>query len=338
MPAPAAAPTAAPPTGSRRGWKLLVSLALLVLLVLTQDLGGVLSLLAGAADAWLALAVAVMFVEQSLTALIWQRLLAARGLHVGVLEVLRIYYLSIFIGTWLPSSTGPDVLRAYYLARHVDGYDAVGSMLVLRFVSLLALGLFAVAGVGLVPAPLPPAALVLAWLLVAGSAGALLVGLTEAPRRAATAILQPLRLAGPAAVLGKLHAALHAYRRAPGELAVATVLSLIVQLLRIVTIYLAARALGIEVPFAPYLVLVPVTTMITLVPISLAGLGVREGAFVYFFSRAGMSEAGAFSLSLLVFGLSLVLWLVGAALYWRDVPPGEKAASSPASGEGRASG
>jgi hypothetical protein len=118
-----------------------------------------------------------------------------------------------------------------------------------------------------------------------------------------------------------LHAALHAYRRAPGELAVATVLSLIVQLLRIVTIYLAAQALAIEVPFAPYLVLVPVTALITLVPISLAGLGVREGAFVYFFGRAGMSEAGAFSLSLLVFGLSLVLWVVGAALYWRDAPP-----------------
>jgi len=102
---------------------------------------------------------------------------------------------------------------------------------------------------------------------------------------------------------------------------VAGVLSLIVQFLRILTVYLAALALGIEVPFAPYLVLVPVTALITLVPISLAGLGVREGAFVYFFSRAGMSEAGAFSLSLMVFGLSLVLWVVGAALYWRDVPP-----------------
>jgi uncharacterized protein (TIRG00374 family) len=311
-----------PPAGGRRtGWKLLFSLALLVVLALTQDLGGVLSLLAGVADGWLAMAIAVVFVEQSITALTWQRLLAARGLHVGLLEILRIYYLSSFIGTWLPSSTGPDVLRAYYLARHVDGYDAVGSMLVLRFVSLLALGVFAVAGIALVPAPLPPEALVLAWLLVAGSAGALMMGLTDTPRRVATAVLEGLRLQRLAAILGKLHAALHAYRRAPGELTVAGVLSLIVQFLRILTVYLAALALGIEVPFAPYLVLVPVTALITLVPISLAGLGVREGAFVYFFSRAGMSEAGAFSLSLMVFGLSLVLWVVGAALYWRDVPP-----------------
>jgi len=193
-----------PPAGGRRtGWKLLFSLALLVVLALTQDLGGVLSLLAGVADGWLAMAIAVVFVEQSITALTWQRLLAARGLHVGLLEILRIYYLSSFIGTWLPSSTGPDVLRAYYLARHVDGYDAVGSMLVLRFVSLLALGVFAVAGIALVPAPLPPEALVLAWLLVAGSAGALMMGLTDTPRRVATAVLEGLRLQRLAAILGK---------------------------------------------------------------------------------------------------------------------------------------
>jgi hypothetical protein len=55
--------------------------------------------------------------------------------------------------------------------------------------------------------------------------------------------------------------------------------------------------------------------------VSLAGLGVREGAFVYYFSRAGTSPEMAFSLGLLVFGLTLVLWVIGAVLYWRAKPP-----------------
>jgi len=45
-----------------------------------------------------------------------------------------------------------------------------------------------------------------------------------------------------------------------------------------------------------------------------------DGAFVYFFGPAGMDPPVAFSLGLLVFGLSLVLWVVGAVLYWRDRP------------------
>lgn len=303
-----------------RAWKVLVSVALLGLLAWTQDLGGVLSLMASADLGWLTAAIVVMMISQTLTAITWGMLLAARGLQVPSGKLINIYYMSSFIGTWLPSSTGPDVVRAYYLARYVDGYDAVGSMLVLRFISLLGLGLFAVAGISMLPDQVPPEALPLAWLLVVGSAGALLVGLSDRPRRWATHILEAIRLQPLARILEKLHAALQAYARAPRALLAATVLSLAVQFLRILEIYCAALALGAEVPLRYYLVLVPVTTLITLIPIGLAGLGLREGSFVYFFSRVGMSESMAFSLGLLVFGLTLVLWVIGAVLYWRDRP------------------
>lgn len=303
-----------------RAWKLGVSVVLLGLLAWTQDLGSVLSLMGAADPGWLAVAVLAMMASQTITALTWGLLLAARALHVPRGKLLNIYYMSSFIGTWLPSSTGPDVVRAYYLAKHVDGYEAVGSMLVLRFISLLALGLFALVGIQVVPSAVPPSALLLAGLLVAGSAGALIVGMTDGPRWLATRVLRAVGLGALASTLGKLHDALSAYRRAPGALAVATVMSLAVQLLRILEIYYAGRSLGAEVPLTQYLVLVPVTTLITLVPVSLAGLGVREGAFLYFFSQVGMSREMAFSLGLLVFGLTLVLWVIGAVLYWRDKP------------------
>ena len=302
-----------------------MSVALLALLAWTQDLSGVARVFAAASPWWLLVSAVLMFVEQTLTALTWGMLLAARGLKVGMRTILHIYYLSFFLGTWLPSSTGPDFVRTYYLARRVDGYEAVGSMLLLRFISLLGLGLFAVGGIYLVPQQmvsheLPAAAMLLAWLLVAGSTGALVVGFTEGPQRWATAVLDAVGLRPLSQILGKLHDALHAYRKAPGVLAGALVVSLLVQFGRILTVYSAARALGATVPLSDFLVLVPVTTLITLLPISMAGFGVREGSFVYFFSRVGMAEPVAFGLGLLVFGLSLVLWAVGAVLYWRDRP------------------
>lgn len=306
-------------------WKLAVSAGLLALLAWTQDLSGVWRVFAAAGPSWLLAATAVMFVEQTLTALTWGMLLAARGLKVRMRTILHIFYLSFFLGVWLPSSTGPDFVRTYYLARHVSGYEAVGSMLLLRFISLLGLGFFAVGGIYLVPSEsvsseLPAAAMLLAWFLVAGSSGALVVGFTERPRRWATAILDAVGLRPLSRILGKLHDALHAYRKSPGALAGALAASLLVQFGRILTVYFAARALGATVPLRDFLVLVPVTALITLLPISMAGFGVREGSFVYFFSRVGMAEPVAFGLGLLVFGLSLVLWAVGAVLYWRDRP------------------
>ncbi len=302
-----------------------MSVALLALLAWTQDLSGVARVFAAASPGWLLVSAVLMFVEQTLAALTWGMLLAARGLKVGMRTILHIYYLSFFLGTWLPSSTGADFVRTYYLARHVDGYEAVGSMLLLRFISLLGLGLFAVGGIYLVPQELvshevPAAAMLLAWLLVAGSTGALVVGFTERPRRWVIAVLDAVRLRPLSRILGKLHDALHAYRKAPGALAGALAVLLLVQFGRILTVYFAARALGATVPLSDFLVLVPVTTLITLLPISMAGFGVREGSFVYFFSRVGMAEPVAFGLGLLVFGLSLVLWAVGAVLYWRDRP------------------
>ncbi len=301
-------------------WKLAVSVALLGILVWTQDLSGVFRLMRQASPAWLAAATIAMFAEQTLTAATWALLLQARGLKVSVVKVIHIFYLSFFLGTWLPSSTGPDFVRTYYLAKEIDGYEAVGSMLLLRFINLFGLGLFAVAGILALPSRLPVEALLLALLLVAGSTGALVIGFTERPRRWATKLLDAVGLHGLSRVLGKLHDALLAYRGAPGAVLAATIVSLVVQLLRILTIYYAGLALGATVPLVDYLVLVPVTTVITLLPISLSGLGVREGAFVWFFGRAGMSEATAFSLGLLIFGLSLVLWVVGALLYWQETP------------------
>lgn len=316
----AGAPVAAGARRSGRLWKVAVSLALLGILVWTQDLSGIWSIMRRASPAWLAAATLAMFAEQTMTAATWALLLRARGLQVGVGQVIHIFYLSFFLGTWLPSSTGPDFVRAWYLSKEVDGYEAVGSMLLLRFISLLGLGLFAAGGILALPAGVPPEALALALMLLAGSAGVLTIGFTEGPRRWVTGLLEAIGLAGRGRIIGKLHDALHAYRRAPAALAQATLISLAVQFLRIVTIYCAGIALGAGVPLLDYLVLVPVTTLITLLPVSLSGLGVREGSFVWFFGRAGMDEATAFGLGLLVFGLSLVLWIVGAMLYWRERP------------------
>ena len=76
--------------------------------------------------------------------------------------------------------------------------------------------------------------------------------------------------------------------------------------------YALAIGLGVPLHLAVLVVLVPVTYVVTLVPISLGGLGIREGATVFFLANAGVSPSDATLLALLVFTTKAFLGMLGA--------------------------
>jgi uncharacterized membrane protein YbhN (UPF0104 family) len=76
------------------------------------------------------------------------------------------------------------------------------------------------------------------------------------------------------------------------------------------------EALGADLPPQYYMIFVPLTSLVLILPISFAGLGVREGTYVFLFSQAGMAQEVALSLSLLVYALGTVSpGLVGGVIY-----------------------
>jgi uncharacterized membrane protein YbhN (UPF0104 family) len=79
---------------------------------------------------------------------------------------------------------------------------------------------------------------------------------------------------------------------------------------------LIGAALGTDLPPQYYMIFVPLTSLVLILPISFAGLGVREGAYVFLFSQAGMTQEVALSLSLLVYALGTVSpGLIGGVIY-----------------------
>jgi len=108
---------------------------------------------------------------------------------------------------------------------------------------------------------------------------------------------------------------LHELLRYRKSLGTAFGVSLIYQFAGIVSPFLIALTLDLNVPFSFFLAVMPVIWVIMMVPISIAGLGVREGAFILFFVQQGVTTESALLLSLLFLGLSLVLALVGGIIY-----------------------
>jgi uncharacterized membrane protein YbhN (UPF0104 family) len=89
--------------------------------------------------------------------------------------------------------------------------------------------------------------------------------------------------------------------------------------------FLAARALGIDVGWTAILAFMPAVAIVQVLPITISGLGVREGALVLFLHPLGVSRDHAIALRLLVYGINLVVSLLGAPSFAVGAPSKTKA-------------
>ncbi len=293
--------------------KAAVSIALLAVLVSRVPLAGLAATLARADPLLLTLAAAAAFGGWAVNTLKWWQLLAA--LHPGgrYSDLLALNFIGMFYSLVLPGQISGEVVKGLRLSRHgVPGGAVATSILVDRLTGLAALALLGLSGLALGP-ELPATALA-AWLAVAVLAMAVL------PLVAARGGVN-LPFAGTggwrgrlAGALGAVNGALFTYRRRPWLLVGALALSLVFQGIVSVSNYLAARALGIDIALPALVWIVAAVSLINLLPVSLGGLGVREGAYVLLLSQNGVPVSSGLALALVVFGIILLQGLAGGAL------------------------
>jgi uncharacterized membrane protein YbhN (UPF0104 family) len=138
-------------------------------------------------------------------------------------------------------------------------------------------------------------------------------------------ILRRLRIERP---LRAVYEGIHAFRGNPGLLAGVTVLTLAIQAVRVLAIWLAARAVGVDLSPRVYYVMGPLLFLVMLVPFTINGLAVREAFFVSFLGKLDVGADAAFATGFLFFVVTIALALPGAAILgWeglrgaRDAPP-----------------
>ncbi len=291
--------------------KLAVSLGLIAWLAARVDLAPLGARL-GAADAGWTLAALGAFAAQLLVAAVrWARIQQAIEAPLGVRDAIELALIGQFFSQTLPSAIGGDAVRAALAARRgLPATRAASGVLVDRGTALVVLVAIIALCLPLTATVAPdPALLILLGALVAGTLSGL--GLLALAERHLLSRFAPGRIVSFATALaGDLRAAL----LRPDIVALAVAVHLGV----IATMWLLAQALGIAAGFAACLVLVPPIVLLTTLPISLAGWGVREGAAVAGFALVGVPAGEALALSV-AFGLTqiaaglpgLVLWLKG---------------------------
>lgn len=296
--------------GARR-WTLalrvLVSAGLLALLVWALDPREIVDRLLGLKPGWALAALALSVVQVALSAWRWRFTALRVGLELPPGAALGEYYLATFLNQVLPGGVVGDVSRAWRHARDGAGGSAgapvtaraVHAVLVERAsgqVVMLAVALLS-AAVLLVPAP---------GLLVAGGAALALAIVLGALRRA-------LRRRAAAAEPGSF---LHSLDRAlleAGALRLQMVSSAAVVGSYLITFVFAARALGVTTELSLLLTLVAPVLVTMLLPVTVAGWGLREAAAAALWSAVGLTSADGVAISV-TYGVLVLLGSTPGAL------------------------
>jgi glycosyltransferase 2 family protein len=302
--------------------KILLSLALFSYVVAKVSPGDIWATIRTADPRLLALSAGLLFFSSLLGSWLWARLLRARGVQIPYRKAAAYYFVGLFFNNFLPSNIGGDIARISDASKYASHVSPVFSATLMdRLIGVVAIGLVAV---------LASVAALDRFHLYAIYTGILLVFLVSLGlflsifhRRVLMAFEWPfrvLRLKSIDRAITRLMDDLHAFRKHGGALSAAMVASVVVQVSRILVHYLVGWALGVRVSMGYYFLFVPVLAALVSLPISLNGLGVREGAGVVLFQMSGMTKEQAFTVPFLTYVLSVVISLLGGLIFISRTP------------------
>jgi len=301
--------------------RVAVALGLTLFVVWRSDASAILTAVAGAQTRWLAAAVALVLLDRTLMAYRWVVLVRVFEPpdRLPLAAIIRVFFVSSFVGTFLPASVGGDAVRAWGLARaQAQGAASVASVLMDRLLGVVGLLIVTLSGLAVAADLWRDSVVIVSVALVAlACASALSAVYSERVAAGLARLLALVPIASIRRMALALTTAVRAYATRHGALVNVLAGSVAVQALRIVQAYALGRSLGIVAPLAAYVAFIPLILLVMLLPISIYGLGTSQLAFAALFARAGVTAEDAVALSLLFVGLGLVGNLPGALIYAR---------------------
>lgn len=293
-----------------------MSLGLLGFLLLRVDLESLLVVLSSARFVYIAVAIGAYLLGQVISSIRWSLLAWPLGFHNPFKDFILFYFIGMFFNLFAPSTVGGDVSRVFYLAR--DGnkrreksWTISAGYALVTVVADRAIGTIVLVWLGAIALMLFPAYTIPSPLrgLVFGIALTLLAGSVLLPVVARI-------LEGREFALGKrLLPTLISYRAHWKVVPQALFLSLLVHLIQSWMQVLIGHALQVDIPWSYAVILYPLVGVFTALPISLNGIGLREGGYMFLLHQIGIGSEKAVAFGLLWLVIVVVNSLIGGAIF-----------------------
>ncbi|HYV56068.1 MAG TPA: lysylphosphatidylglycerol synthase transmembrane domain-containing protein [Candidatus Nitrosopolaris sp.] len=296
---------------ARRSLRIAVSLAIAVYILVHVDRGDLRRALAGVRPGLFAAALLLYVAGQVLSAYKWAVLGRSVGLDRSLLEYTRFYFIGMFFNLFGPSTIGGDVVRALYLGDGRRRRLALNSVLFDRASGLALMMALGATGLLLFPSYGFPWPLTLG---IGGGGAALLLGWWMCPRLVRW-------LPERSRMRGQVENELAPFWRDRRLLLRIAMLSLAFHLTQVGVQWILARGVGADLPLSYCTIVYPVVSLLTALPVSVAGLGVREGGYLYFLTRIDIDDSIAVTLGLAWFAVTVLAGLLGGVLFLASGAP-----------------
>jgi uncharacterized protein (TIRG00374 family) len=247
-----------------------------------------------------------------LSAVRWQKVLQALDMPTGLRRLVPIYFAGQFVSNVLPTTVGGDVLRVSRLSKdNGEPADTFASVVLERLSGWLVLPLITFLGLAINPGLRVLGQATLAALAIAaGTLTALVAVLVLADNRRFGGRFTATQ--GWRRFVGAVHLGVEGLRHHPLTTTWLLVVGLAYQLVLCLAALLVAEALGIgDVGLTPLLAFFPAVLIAQVLPIGIAGLGIREGAFVLFLTPLGIPPEQAVALGLVLYFVNVAVSLIG---------------------------
>ncbi len=269
--------------------------------------------------AYLIAAFCMFYIGYLVIALRWQSLLRAQNIHASLSYLLESFTIAMLFNNLLPSTIGGDAYRMYDIWK-IGGNKSQSFSIILID---RCFGMFALVCYGFVAAILAEevreaipglviylggilvAMLVFMWMVFGSGAGILDWFLN----------LNVRLLSLPQRIITKLTSGLTLFRGRGGVLVRALLLSFVLQLNVIIHFIIITYALNIDVPWAGMFIIIPLATLVMLLPVSINGVGVREAIFIFFFALYGVMAESAIAFAWVALAMLLAQGVIGGIVF-----------------------
>src|SRR5262245_36885619 len=310
--------------------KATTSILLLYISLHWVNVGALNARLARFQPGWMVLALLLLMAQLAFLAARWQKIATACGASLVYGPALQLSFIGAFFNQVLPSTVGGDGARIWLLARKGAGWArATYSVLIDRIVGVLVLALIVIVclpwSIKLIDDQIARTVLlVIGFGAVGGGAIFLLIG---------TRFWRWLDRWPPTRHLSVASRIAATLCRSPSSIGYVIACSITIQLITIVSPWCCIMAIAAPVSLAQVLILFPPVLLVSSIPISIAGWGVRESSMIAAFAFAGLAEGDGLTLSILFGAATFVVGLIGGPVWILSglgTPQGAKAADGEA--------
>ncbi|MBA7596376.1 hypothetical protein ES703_03346 [subsurface metagenome] len=298
--------------------RLIVGIGLLLFLFSKADTSKVLAILKQTDFLFIVLSIIFFLLAVAIISARWKILLSAHSIDIPFHKTFSYYLVGFFFNNFLPTGVGLDIVRGVYASNNygkkAECFASVISERMIGFFSILLLGIFSLPLFIVKNRFILFIFLGLVFLTILFIAGIFFFLKGKTLKRFnwlfKIKILSKLKNK-----IKRLYDALYYYKKRKLVVFQTILLSFLFQVILITMAFFIGKALLVEIPYYYYLAFIPVINIASMIPITINGIGIREGLYVFLFNLASVKSSQSILISIIYLGITMVVSLSGAVIF-----------------------